>query len=283
MRPSRRRGHGRHHQLGDLEGLVGQHHLHLRLGLVPEQLVQLPERVHLDPVNGVGSGPYYLVSINKGVGYVLQANPAYGQPNCAGNYWCEPPAGMYAHTVNVFWEPSDQVGIQQYLQGQADFAGIQTSDTATLLNLQAAGKIGIQTVPTISIFFDPINMAVNLSTVPGYYTGSLNIPSALGGGHWSDFFSYVGLRQFLVNAFPYTQDLQQVLSVDGVSYGLNYGGAIPHFMGNYYANNVTWPAGQPDSNPADVGGAAWWWAQANDPTSPYLRPATRLVHLGAAV
>jgi len=222
--------------------------------------------------NAVGSGPYYLVSINKGVGYVLQANPAYGQPNCAGFYWCEPAAGQYAHTVNVFWEPSDQVGIQEYLQGQADFAGIQTSDTGTLLNLQAAGKIGIQTVPTISIFFDPINMAVNLSSVPGYYTGSLNIPSALGGGHWSDFFSYIGLRQFLVNAFPYTADLQQVLSVDGVTYGLNYGGAIPHFMGDYYANNVTWPAGSPDSNASHVGGAAWWWAQANTASSPYYDP-----------
>jgi len=172
----------------------------------------------------------------------------------------------------VFWEPSDQVGIQEYLQGQADFAGIQTSDTGTLLNLQAAGKIGIQTVPTISIFFDPINMAVNLSSVPGYYTGSLNIPSALGGGHWSDFFSYIGLRQFLVNAFPYTADLQQVLSVDGVTYGLNYGGAIPHFMGDYYANNVTWPAGSPDSNASHVGGAAWWWAQANTASSPYYDP-----------
>jgi len=36
--------------------------------------------------NAVGSGPYYLVSINKGVGYVLQANPVYGEPNCAGYY-----------------------------------------------------------------------------------------------------------------------------------------------------------------------------------------------------
>ena len=222
--------------------------------------------------NAVGSGPYYLVSINKGVGYVLQANPAYAQPNCAGFYWCEPPAGQYAHTVNVFWEPNDQVGIQEYLQGQADFAGIQTSDTATLLNLQSAGKIGVLTVPTISIFFDPINMEVNLTTIPGYFTGSVNLPSSSGNPDYSNFFSYVGLRQFLVNAFPYTQDLQQVLSVDGITYGLNYGGAIPHFMGNYYATNVTWPAGNPNSDPSDNGSAAWWWAQANDPSSQYYDP-----------
>jgi peptide/nickel transport system substrate-binding protein len=220
--------------------------------------------------SAVGSGPYYVVSINKGVGYVLQANPAYGQPNCAGQQWCQPPAGQYAHTVNVFWEPSDQVGIQEYLQGQADFATIQTSDTATMLNLQAAGKIGITNVPTINVFFDPINMGVNLNQISGYYTGSYNMPSGVAGA--SDFFSYVGLREFLVNSFPYTQDLQQVLSVDGIVYGLNYGGAIPHFMGNYYATNVTWPAGQPNFNATQVGGAAWWWAQATTPGTPYYDP-----------
>ncbi len=221
---------------------------------------------------GVGSGPYYLVSINKGVGYVLQANPAYGQPNCAGIYWCEPPAGLYAHTVNVFWQPTDQVGIQEYLDGQADFATIAASDTQTLLNLVADGKIDIETIPMIGIFFDTINMAVNLSTISGYYTGPLNIPSTLGGGHWSDFFSYVGLRQFLVNSFPYEQDIRQVLSVDGIPFGLNYGGAIPHFMDDYYAYNVTWPDGQPNFNVSQVGGAAWWWAQVNNASSPYYDP-----------
>ncbi len=98
----------------------------------------------------------------------------------------------------------------------------------------------------------------------------MHLPSNASGS--SNFFSYVGLRQFLVNAFPYTQDLQQVLSIDGVQIGINYGGAIPKFLGNYYATNVTWPAGQPDPNPADVGGAAWWWAQANLASSPYYDP-----------
>ena len=136
----------------------------------------------------------------------------------------------------------------------------------------ADGKIDIETIPMIGIFFDTINMAVNLSTISGYYTGPLNIPSTLGGGHWSDFFSYVGLRQFLVNSFPYEQDIRQVLSVDGIPFGLNYGGAIPHFMDDYYAYNVTWPDGQPNFNVSQVGGAAWWWAQVNNASSPYYDP-----------
>ena len=52
--------------------------------------------------NAVGSGPYYLVSVNKGVGYVLQASPVYAQPNCAGNYWCEPsPGNVRAHGERI--------------------------------------------------------------------------------------------------------------------------------------------------------------------------------------
>ncbi len=218
----------------------------------------------------VGSGPYYLASLTRGVGYVLEANPAYAQPNCASDSWCMPAAGQYAHTVNIFWEPSDQVGIQEYIQGQADFAVIQTPDTATMLNLEATGKIGILTLPTINIFFNPINLEVNTKMIDQYYTGPVHIPGNYSGA--SNFFSYVGLRQFLVNAFPYTQDLQQVITIDGIVGGINYGGAIPQFMGNYYPSNVTWPAGQPNTNPADVGGAAWWWAQANDPSSPYYDP-----------
>jgi peptide/nickel transport system substrate-binding protein len=222
--------------------------------------------------NGVGSGPYYLASLTRGVGYVLEANPGYGQPGCAGAYWCEPAPSNYATTVNVFWEPTDQVGIQEYIQGQADFAGIQSQDIATLLNLEATGKLGITNAPTISVFFDPINMEVNLKQVNQYYTGAVHLPSDTGAGTASDFFSYVALRQFLVNSFPYTQDVQQVLTIDGIQLGFNYGGAIPKFMGNYYPTNVTWPAGQPDTNPNDVGGAAWWWAQATNSASPYYDP-----------
>ncbi len=216
---------------------------------------------------GVGSGPYYLASLTRGVGYVLGANPYYNQPNCAADSWCQPAPGNYASTVNTFWEPTDQVGIQEYIQGKADFAGIESQDTSTLLNLEATGKVGLLPVPTISIFFDPINFGVNVGSIDQYYTGSVHLPSNATGS--SNFFSYVALRQFLVNAFPYTQDIDQVVTVDGIQGGFNYGGAIPHFMGNYYPTNVSWPSGQPDTNPADVGGAAWWWAQANDPTSVY--------------
>jgi peptide/nickel transport system substrate-binding protein len=220
--------------------------------------------------NGVGSGPYYLASLGQGVGYVLRANPAYEQPNCPGDYWCPPGPGNYVGTVNVFWEPTDQVGIQEYSQGKADFATISTTDLPIMLALDQEGKIGIRSVPTLNFFFDTMNLAVDTSRMGAYYSGPYNMPPVVGGV--SAFFSYVGLRQFLVNSFPYAQDLQQVLSVDGIQLGLNYGGAIPRQMGNYYPSDVTWPAGEPDLNSSDVGGAAWWWAQANSASSPYYDP-----------
>jgi len=37
---------------------------------------------------------------------------------------------------------------------------------------------------------------------------------------------------------------------------------------------VTWPTGNPDTNPSDVGGAAWWWAQITTPGTPYYDPET---------
>jgi ABC-type transport system substrate-binding protein len=218
----------------------------------------------------VGSGPYYVVSVERGIGYVLQANPAYQQPNCAIYFACEPAPGDYASIVNTFWEPTDQVGIQEYVLGHADFATISTQDYSTMLALEQSGKIGIESVPSLTFSFDPINMAVDTSSLSGYYSGPYNLPPDVGGV--SGFFSYVGVRQFLVNSFPYTQDLEQVLSVDGIHLGVNFGGAIPRFIDGYYPSNVSWPAGEPDLNSSDVGGAAWWWAQANNVSSPYYDP-----------
>ena len=118
--------------------------------------------------NMVGSGPYY-TSLNPGgspPGYSLAANPAYVQPGgCSGagglaTYGgvCSPPAHGYIANVNVLYEPSDAAGINFYRAGTADFAGIQTPETATLLTLASEGKLNYYIAPSISTFFFPINL-----------------------------------------------------------------------------------------------------------------------------
>ncbi len=214
--------------------------------------------------NTVGSGPYYLVpnSANPAVGYTLKVNPAYGAPACAGQAGCEPSPGHYAGTVNAFWEPSDQVGYEQYIAGYADFAGLQTPDIGNFLNLVNQGKIGIQTIPTLIIGFFPFNFEFDKAAAQTDLGVTVNVPS--------DFFANVGLRNFLTNAYPYTTIENTINTVDGVQFFFNYGGAIPEYMANYYPQNITWP----DSNPTGsaVGSAAWWWTQITTSGSAWYDP-----------
>jgi len=216
--------------------------------------------------HSAGEGPYYVVSYNKAVGYVLQANPAYHAPTCAGQPGCWPIAATYAPHVNVYWDPDDTIGIQEYLAGQADSAGYDTADTGEILQLVKNNQISLYTAPTLDIDQIEVNLqfnATSLTTLVGSSPG-FNIPG--------DFFAQSGLRQFLDHAFPYSTFINSLYTVDGVQYAEPYGGIIPHGMGNYYPTNVTWPAGNPDANPADVGGAAWWWANITNSKSPAYDP-----------
>jgi len=228
--------------------------------------------------NMTGSGPY-AASITVGTGYELEANPAYEEPSgCSGANglavykapYCDPAPGAYVNRVNVFWEPNDAFGISQYNAGQADFAGIQTTHTTTLLSLAAAHKLDYTLFPTLSDFFTPINLAWNT----GVY--SLDFPSQPVPNVPSNFFSNLALREFYVHSYPYLTVENTIRTVDGIQYTFNAGGPIPYGMGDYYPNNVTYPGGDPyhpstdpDTNPTDVGGAAWWWAQLTNPSSQY--------------
>jgi peptide/nickel transport system substrate-binding protein len=214
--------------------------------------------------NAVGSGPYYLVSINNGIGYFLQANPGYHAPTgCAGQEGCEPLPGQYASTANVFWEPSDTIGIQEYYAGRADYAVVSAQDIPTMLSLERQGLLGVLTNPTIDIAFYAYDLDMDISQAQSDVgsAGTINVPA--------NFFAYDGLRQFLSYAYPYQTIENTLYTVDGIQEGFNYGGAIPYGMGNYYPTNISWPSTNPDTNPADVGGAAWWWAQATNPSSIY--------------
>lgn len=215
----------------------------------------------------LGSGPYFLEAIDNAIGYVLQANPAYRAPTgCAGHPGCDPLPGAYQGTVNVFWEETDQQGIANYQAGQADLAGIQLpAHVSTLTTLLSAGKIDLTYIPTISVFFMPYNLNFNVTV-----TGTLqNNPKPTGTNVPGDFFSQIGLRQFITNAYPYATVNSSLLQAGGISTGFGYGGALPKYLGNYYAYNISWPQSDPSTNPNVVGGAAWWWAQANNASSPY--------------
>jgi hypothetical protein len=83
-----------------------------------------------------------------------------------------------------------------------------------------------------------------------------------------NFFQSLGLRQFLVNAYPYSSINQAYETVDGIPIGVPYGGAIPYGMGSYYPTNISWPSGNPTQN-TTAGSALWWWDQATNSSSPY--------------
>ncbi len=216
----------------------------------------------------VGSGPYYIPkgADQQTVGYTMYANPAYKQPTgCVGvGGGCQPAVGAYQGKVAVLYEPDDTQGIQEYIAGQADAATIQPPETAQMLQLAANGQIGYQVTKTLSIFFDPYNLAFNVTGEKVIDpTGSLNVPST--------FFASNTVRNLLNHAWLYTTVLNTLWSIDGIQYGYNYGGAIPNGMGNYYPTNISWPylAGDPGNNPSVVNSAAWWWAQGTNVSSPY--------------
>ena len=229
--------------------------------------------------NMIGSGPYYATgTINPNVGYFLEANPAYVAPTgCAGQVGCEPMAGTYQPKVAVSWQTSDATSISEIQAGQADFGGIELpAHIATFNQLYSKGLMDFLQFPGISIFFQPFALQFDVATAQSLAgtAGTINVPG--------DFMSYLALRQFIINAVPYLEVNSTLLSLSGgVQIGFGYGGAIPKTMADpatgqsYYNYSIPWQGDlnkNPDTNASDVGSAAWWWAQGNDPTSAYYDP-----------
>jgi PKD domain-containing protein len=212
----------------------------------------------------LGSGPYELRSSDLSDGYTLGPNVAYSPPQYCHWAGCFPAAHAFAPNVSVVYEDTAVPGEQAYASGTADVASIPPTDTALLLQLVEEGKIGATSYPLLYLQFMPFALDYDPTNAREYTTAPINIPP--------DFFGHVGLRQFLVHAYPYATDDATISTLDGVQYYHHYGGIIPEFMGPYYPTNVSFPAGNPDPDPSDVGGAAWWWHQANDPTSPWYDP-----------
>jgi hypothetical protein len=214
--------------------------------------------------SGVGSGPYYLKSYASGSSYVLGMNPAYAQNPYCTSLQCEPPAGKYAKTVEVTWESDPTVGEEAYRAGVADFATIPSTDTALLLQLSEAGDVNALTEPTLGLTFFPFILNFN-PTLAKTYTSNPVTP-------FGDWFSYIGMRQFFVHAYPYSTAEATVNTKDGIVYSFNSGGMIPQFMANYYPTNISWPSGDPCTDPNNPNCAAYWWAQMHSSSSPYYDP-----------
>jgi len=223
--------------------------------------------------SGVGSGPYYLESVNPGVSVAYKANPAYVQPvACAGESYCQPAPGHYAASVVDYWDADDTVGIQELTAGYADFAGIEAAHTSTQLKLVADGLAGVLNVPTLGTFNFAYNTAIDLTALKTYDPEPVNIGV--------NSLSYNGLRGFLTTAYPYASVQAQYNVIEGVQQGFNYGGFIPEYMGNYYPTNISWPDynvtsgqfGNPSSDASTVGSAAWYWSQLTNPSSNLYDP-----------
>ena len=205
--------------------------------------------------NMVGSGPYYMKSLTPGVSFLLQASPAYVAP-CT---WtgCEPAAGTYAKTVSVIWETTATPGEEAYKSGIADAASVPLPDLSLLLSLVNAGTVSLTSFPTISVYFFPFNLnfdqAGAQSIVP-----TENVPGT--------FLSSNSMRQFLVNSYPYQTIQNTIQERNGLTFDINYGGAIPLTM-QYNQANISWPSGDPTGSASTPGTAQWWWAQATNSSS----------------
>ncbi len=220
--------------------------------------------------NLTGSGPYWgAVALTKG--YTLRANPAYAQPSgCSGalHYrytgYCDPAPGQYLPQVNVSYDPNDSASVTGFETGSID-AGVLFPTQNQPLPPGLTGKFQLSLAHTLTNIAFAFNLRWNLTAYQQAYSGPApTIPT--------DFFASPAARQFFTEAFPYLMISNQLLNTWGIPYSFQACGPIPFGMGDYYPLNLTCPGGNPDTNPADVGGAAWWWSEGRNPVSPYYDP-----------
>jgi len=211
--------------------------------------------------HAVGSGPYALGPVSDGGGeFQLIPNPYWGGTTCAGGLraGCLPPANhggppAYIGTVDVFLNATGFNSTRAILNGSADIAGFTTPLPPQFISTELRdGVLQLMDVPTVDEVQGAMNLAVNLSAAQNWTGTPLRFPSSL--------MTDLDFRQFLIHTFP-TATLQSACTVDGVQLCFQAGGAIPAYMAPYYPSNISWFFGTPDTNPQDVGGAAWWWSQ----------------------
>jgi hypothetical protein len=211
-----------------------------------------------------GSGPYYLSGYQVGAAYSLKANPAYRQNPYCTTVPCLPGPGAYPANVQVTWESSQLPGEQALAAGIADYASIPSTDFALLLQYAEQGKVNVLSIPSIDINVQALAFNFSASAALKYTSNPINVPN--------DWFSYLGVREFYVHAYPYATIQSTVNTKDGIQTGFNFGGAIPQFMANYYPTNISWPSGDPCSDASNPQCPGYWWQQLRTPGSPYYDP-----------
>ncbi len=226
--------------------------------------------------NEVGSGPYGLINANPTVGYVLGENPGWNQPaGCAGETYCLPAKGDFTPKVVVYYDDDDTLGIQELSAGYADSATIEQADAGTYLALAAKGQVVLSNNPSTGTFNFGFNLDIGLTTLAEFDPYKVNIQA--------NTFDYVGLRDFLAQAYPYASVDAEYNVYQGIEFGFNYGGFIPQFLGNYYPTNVSWPGynatttawSDPSVSPSAAaiqGTAEWYWKQLTTSGNPLYDP-----------
>ncbi|MDE1820260.1 MAG: PKD domain-containing protein [Euryarchaeota archaeon] len=223
----------------------------------------------------VGSGPYYLQAYSPGGDYAVKLSPAWTGTTCLGGHanGCVPNANQIEATqASITWEKTATPGESAYSQGTADFATIPNTDTSTMLNLIAQGKIGAFTSPTMIIFFSWFNFATDETAAQSLTTTTLTAPSYM--------MQDLNMRQFLVHAFPYQTQQSTQCVVQGVPYCELYGGAIPRGEGSFYPGNISWPSGNPSTSTGSPNDAGYWWSavQADNLDGPKCTTAKPCVY-----
>ena len=212
----------------------------------------------------VGSGPYYMEQYSVGTAFTLKANPAYVQNQYCTWTGCLPAKGSYATNVEVTWETTATPGEQAYAAGVADAASIPEPDLSLLIQLIDSGQVNAVSAPTLTIGFHPFNLNFNLASAQKFTTNPITVKT--------DWFSYLGMRQFFDRAYPYATVENTINTRDGIQFSFNYGGAIPQFMANYYPNNIPWPNTDPCTDATNVACPTYWWDQMLNPTSQFYDP-----------
>ena len=207
----------------------------------------------------IGSGPYAIQSYTPYVNFTLVANPAWGGTTCTGSIrqGCLPPASSpptYIPKVEFNYYTSATAPFEQLTSGVADMVDLSSSTSpAQLLDAIQAGEISYTVTPAVTTWISPLNLNVSTKNASAIAGQPATAPSNL--------LQDINVRQFLIAAFPHGSVIQQDCSLDGLLYCFPDGGAIPDYMNGYYPQNLSWPTSNPDTNPSDVGGAAWWWTQ----------------------
>lgn len=234
-----------------------------------------------------GSGPYY-GSISPATGYHLHPSPAYQQPSACGgnptgyaqyNALCDPAPGGFIGNVNVTFEAGDAEGLQALEAGTADWASIATNQSGTSLEPFSEDGGRVEAAP--GLVTEQWTYALN-------WSASARAADGLGGTDTvpSNFFAWSAARGLFEMSYPFATAASNIWTSGGLRALVPVGGPIPAGTGCYYApttsggcqNNYTVPysdevnGGYVETNPLDTGGAAWWWAQGQDPSSPYYDP-----------